>query len=97
VFAGHAFVADGLRIIDVANPSAPYEKGYLDTDDVAQGVAVEGGFAYVADYGDGLRVVDVSNPDAPVEVGRYDTGSLAMDVVLEGNHIEAEYAYVADY
>ena len=37
------------------------------------GVAVVGGYAYIADDWYGLRVVDVSTPADPTEVGFYDT------------------------
>ena len=44
---------------------------------VGLGVAVSGGYAYVADGIDGLRVIDVSTPSAPVEVGVLDTSGIA--------------------
>ncbi len=62
----------GLRVVDVSNPAQPREVGFYDTPGWAEGVAVSGAYAYVAD-GDGLRVVDVSNPAQPREVGFYDT------------------------
>ncbi|MBN1920197.1 MAG: hypothetical protein JW892_03050, partial [Anaerolineae bacterium] len=63
-----------------------------DTPGSALGVAVSGGYTYVADgYGGGLRVVDVSNPAAPVEVGYYDTPGSALGVAVSGG-----YAYVVD-
>ena len=36
-------------MIDVSTPSAPVEVGFFDTPGVARGVAVAGGYAYVAD------------------------------------------------
>ena len=48
---------DGLRIIDVSNPSAPVEVGFYDTGDKAAGVYVSGSTAYVADGGDGLYII----------------------------------------
>ena len=83
--------ADGLRIIDVSNPTNPAEAGFFDTDDLAYGVAVSGNYAYVADYADGLRILDVSNFAVPAEVGFFDSRSLAVSVVVSGN-----YAYIAD-
>jgi len=90
---GHAFVADfteGLRIIDVGVPSAPFETGWLDTPGFANGVAVAGGYAYVADFGS-LRVIDVGLPSAPSEVGSLDTPGISWDVAVTGT-----YAYLAD-
>ena len=89
----YAYVADGfagLRVIDVSNPAAPFEVGFVDTVE-AFGVAVAGAYAYVADTTAGLRVVDVSNPAAPVEVGFYDTPGWAYGVAVAGS-----YAYVGD-
>jgi uncharacterized protein YijF (DUF1287 family) len=65
--------------------------GYIDTPGLAQGVAIAGGYAYIADGDSGLRVVDVSTPSHPTEVGFYDTPGSARDVAIAGN-----YAYVAD-
>jgi len=47
--------------------------GYYDTPGSAQGVAVSGAYAYVADYDGGLRIISVSDPAHPAEVGYYDT------------------------
>ncbi|RMH74775.1 MAG: T9SS C-terminal target domain-containing protein, partial [Calditrichaeota bacterium] len=94
VSGSHAYVADrydGLRIIDVSDPTAPVEVGFYDTGDEARGVYVSGSHAYVADWLDGLRIIDVSDPTAPVEVGFYDTGEWARGVYVSGSH-----AYVAD-
>ena len=65
--------------------------GFYNTPGSAWGVAVAGGYAYVADGGSGLRVVDVSTPSNPTEVGFYDTPGGA-----EGVAVAAGYAYVAD-
>lgn len=69
----------------------------VDTPNRAQGVAVSGDYAYVADmvlWGSGsssLQVIDISNPAKPVLAGAVDTTGEARDVALSGN-----YAYVAD-
>ena len=57
----------------------------------AQGVAVAGNYAYVADNSGGLQVIDISNPANPQRVGGYDTAGNALGVAVSGN-----YAYVAD-
>ena len=52
VSGNYAYVADdesGLRVIDITNPSSPFEAGYYDTPGYASGVAVAGNYAYVAD------------------------------------------------
>jgi len=74
--------------VDVSNPALPVEVGFYDTPGHAEGVAVSGSHAYVADGNEGLRVVNIANPAAPVEVGFYVT--TAYDVAVAG-----AYAYVA--
>jgi len=94
VAGGYAYVTDyqaGLRVVDVSNPSAPFEAGYCDTPGNAIDVAVVGEYAYIADDYAGLRVVDVSNAAAPFEVGYYDTPGNAYGVAAGGG-----FAYVAD-
>jgi hypothetical protein len=56
----------------------------------AIGVAVAGGYAYVADQDRCLEVVRVTNPQYPRVVGRTDFRSYALDVAVAGG-----YAYVA--
>ncbi|MBK9137540.1 MAG: hypothetical protein IPM17_02055 [Verrucomicrobia bacterium] len=57
----------------------------------AEGVAVSGHYAYVADGWEGLQVIDVSDPAHPVRVGGYNTPGRAQGVAVSGH-----YAYVAD-
>src|SRR4030042_1454371 len=63
--------------------------GAIHTRASADGVAVAGGYAYVADDGGGLRVISVSTPSAPVEVGYYDTPGYAYGVAVAGGHSHA--------
>ena len=59
----------GLKVIDVHNPSAPFEAGSIGfSNDWVGGFAVYRGYAYLGTL-DGIRVIDVSTPTAPVEVG----------------------------
>ena len=57
------------------------------------GVAVQGHYAYVADWVRGLDVVDVSNPASPVFKGNWSptpTGwAYGLDVVVDGNYAYA--------
>ncbi len=61
----------------------------LNTSGNAQGVAVSGTLAYLAD-GISLQVVDVSTPQSPAIIGTAGTTG-AVDVVVAGT-----VAYVAD-
>jgi len=49
--------AEGVRVVDVSDPTNPTEVGFYDSDDLAWGVAVSGDIAYVADMEDGLYVL----------------------------------------
>ena len=59
--------------------------GAVGTPGVANGVALAGNFAYVADGYSGLQVVDISNPASPVLVGSEETEGFASGVALSGN------------
>lgn len=97
----------GLKIIDPGLPAVDAEGDRATENPVnpvligscgvpggpANGVFVEGGFAYVAAGTGGLKVIDVSDLTAPVEVGQLAGTSLsdAQKVAVVGN-----FAYVAD-
>ena len=82
LFAYGAFGQDSLNVRLLGQVALP---------GVANGVAVSGNYAYVADDLYGLRIIDISDPSAPVETGFYDTPGFAQGVAVSGN-----YAYVAD-
>ena len=58
----------------------------------AQGVAINGTVAYVANYDRGLRSIDVGDPTAPFELGLTDTTGFSEEVVVSSTH-----AFVADW
>ena len=90
-----AYIGAGvyLLILDITDKSAPVLLGSVQLPDIVRGIAVSGGYAYVAgaSYG-GLRVVDVSNPKNPNEVGFYDTPGIANNIAVSDG-----YAYIADW
>jgi hypothetical protein len=65
--------------------------GTYNTPGFAEGVAVAGRIAYVADYDAGLQVINTTNPRQPTLLGTYDTPDHASEVVVTGDH-----AYIAD-
>ncbi len=77
--------SEGLRIVDLADPAAPVEIGYLNVGTFGQDVAVSGTHAIVATGPAGLCVVDVSDPTAPVLVGDLDDEEPYYGVVVSGN------------
>jgi subtilisin-like proprotein convertase family protein len=70
-----------------AQPSLT-EVGAYDTPGLAQGVAISGTYAYVADGYGGLRVVDIANPQQlrPTGVYTLPADSQAVDVALSGHY-----------
>ncbi len=57
----------------------------------AYNVAVNGNYAYIADYTNGLQVVDISNPATPTIVGYASSPGQEQAVTMDRS-----YAYVAD-
>jgi len=82
-----------LYILDVSDPTAPYEVGRFDTTDMSRSVAVSGCFAYLTAYGslDGLWIIDISDPQEPYAVGRYSSFCRVEDIVLSSDFA---YAYM---
>jgi hypothetical protein len=79
---------DGVKIVNVANPTAPYLAGnYLAPG--ARGVTLEANLVYIA-CGSGIDIVNVSNPATPQLVGRYNSGQSYSSIAVQG-----KYAYVA--
>ena len=64
-----------LRIVTVANKSAPLEVGRYQTWNRISDLAVVGDYVYMVfgffGQGTGLQIIDVSNPAMPTRVGTY--------------------------
>lgn len=71
--------SQGLRIIDISDPTAPTELNLQRTGN-AFDVMVKDNYAYVGDIWNGLVIVDVSNPNYLVKVGSYNPGSYGYGV-----------------
>lgn len=93
-FAGGTF-----RVVNIANPSAPVEVGFVSTPGPAQDVVVVGTYAYIAEVpgyivdqpqGGGLRIFNIANPAVPTEVGFYAIPEGAERLAVAGH-----YAYLA--
>jgi hypothetical protein len=64
--------------------------GGYDTPGQAYDVAVQGNYAYVADYTNGLHVVDVTDPENPTSAGSVGFSGGANNIAVDGN-----YAYLS--
>jgi hypothetical protein len=94
VQGAYAYIGEGpaLTVLDVSTPGSPSVLGKTTPmPAIVEGVAVAGGYAYVAANDAGLRVIDVSDAARPTEVGSLGTWGPAYGVAATGT-----YAYVAD-
>jgi hypothetical protein len=92
---GIAYVADGLeglRIVDVSDPTAPVDLGFwiLTAEAVALDVDDAGDIAYVGGMNNLLHVVDVSDPSSPLGLS-----TVNIPEVPFGVDVEDGIAYVA--
>lgn len=80
----------GILVIDISQPRNPRIVGRVATGD-ARGLAIDGHYAYVANwsFGVGLSVVDIADPQAPVVIATVEPG-YASGVIVTGG-----FAYVA--
>ncbi len=81
--SGFIFSTPGLWLIDVSDPTAPFDIAYFDTG-ISSGVDVVDGMAFVAASA-GLWVIDVSDPAAPAAVSVPGPGAtFSLDVEVAG-------------
>jgi len=91
---GYAYVADkdnGVRIVDVTDPTVPVEVARYDPPEMVWDVFAVGGYAYVIVNDRGLVILDVSDPPSPTEVGEYYVSS-GVRV-----YVHAQYVFVVDW
>lgn len=85
----YATNSQGLHIIDIHTPNAPTQVGTIATPGTADGVVVQGDYAFVVDGN--LQIIDIKTPTLPRMVATIDTSGNANDVAVSGSN-----AYVAD-
>lgn len=72
----------GLLVLDVSDPTAPFELGSNSTNGYAQAIAVSGTTALVANRSEGVTVIDVSDPSRPVMTSTFDTPGSAQSITV---------------
>jgi len=88
-----AYVAsdyDGLRVVDISDPTQPVEIGSLDERETAFKVDVVGNLLAMVDTSC-FKIVNISNPRNPVLLSSYQTWGYISDIELTDN-----IAYIAD-
>jgi len=94
VYGNYAYLAcaeNGLGIIDLSNPSEPFDIGAYETRGPARDVFVAGHYAYVAERNSGIEIFDISEPADPIQAGSFDTPGYARRV-----YVQDDLIYVAD-
>ena len=82
-----------LVVVDVSNPTTPVQVGVVTGFSSPPGIAVQGRYAYVVNYGTTtLHIVDISNPAAPITVATTSGFIGPSRVVVSGR-----YAYVSNF
>ncbi|MBN2392489.1 MAG: hypothetical protein JXR84_17295 [Anaerolineae bacterium] len=85
---------DGLRVLDVSDPTHPAEAGFCAPVSTAKNIDVRGDYAYAVSDSNLFWVIDVSNPLTPTAVS---TTTLSTGHFYYGGlTIEGDYAYIAD-
>lgn len=90
VASGRAFLGvrtQGVKILDIRNPSLPRLLGSISPLSNAQAVAVRGTLAFVATESQGMRIVDLEDVREPRERGRGGTADVAWAVAADDRHV----------
>jgi len=81
------FYDTGLHIINVSDPSVPFEDAYYPVD-WGEDVWIQGNLAYVTAFHDGLLVLDISEPANPTlagsvnEIFQFDSVAVSGDLAF---------------
>ena len=74
--------SSGIRVINVADPVAPYEASTIQTSALVQTMVVDGSYLFAGSQDEGLIIVDIHQPGSGQIVGRsqesYDISGLAV-------------------
>jgi YVTN family beta-propeller protein len=77
----------GIYTVDISNPAAPVLLGTTFTGD-ARDVAIQGNFAFVADFQNSTTSVDITSLGTPIVLSHIldpNLGGFLQDIILSGN------------
>ncbi len=80
-----------LSVVDISNPSFPYQIGSYDAPASIRDMTVVGDIAYILAAGDGLHIVNVSDPTNPNPVGFYQPPGLDAGIAVA---VKENIAYI---
>lgn len=78
---------DGVHVINIANPEAPFEAGFFATTSNATGIILNGQHALAELDSGSIQVVDISEPTNPTDAGLIDTPGLVIKVAVAGRYL----------
>ncbi|MGD2089772.1 MAG: Ig-like domain-containing protein [Candidatus Aminicenantes bacterium] len=79
---------EGLKILDVTNPSTPVLKAtYQYPEDSPKAFHKEGPLLYIADWYRGLRIIDITDPASPLWLGSLENFGRANTSAQDGNYL----------
>ena len=89
VAGNYAYLVDwstGLYVIDISDPTAPFEVSFLSTGGYVSSLDIAGNYAYLGESTNGgvLRVVDISDPTHPAVVGSLTTSKIRDVEYVDG-------------
>jgi hypothetical protein len=76
---------EGLRIVNISDPTKPVECGYYNTDSSPEDIFVLNKYAYLAIGDNGLHIIDISNPSEPEKIVNVSTPDRAKTVFVNEN------------
>ena len=89
----HGGDLNGLRIIDISDPTNPVEQSYFSTADATYSSVIEGNYAYVG-MEDSLLVLNISDKSTPQKVGDYEIPDASWSKV-RCFHYESSQVFLA--
>ena len=87
--------AEGLKVVDITDPTNPYILGTYVTDSLAESVYVDGDNAFIADYAgvfphyENFLILNITDPTNPTQLGNcttvFSAGDAARDAIVAGD------------
>ncbi|MBD3170406.1 MAG: hypothetical protein GF307_13055 [candidate division Zixibacteria bacterium] len=93
----HLAVADGIKVVDVSNPSNPsFTGGNYSTDTRVKGIASIGSEDYIAEGAGGIAILSIVSPDNLEFIADYNSPPDAAEDVAIESISGGKIVYIAD-
>jgi hypothetical protein len=87
ILCGGDVVESGLKIADIKDKDDIKVVGTVKTSGWANGIFIEGDYAYIANGNNGLKIVDIRDKNKPKIISSLDTPGFANSIAKYGNFI----------